>query len=134
MKFNWKNRNEIDDIYIHDSIFKGYFYDYEKREIELYCEYIYSEEEIDEIKFVFHNVIMNQLQSCCLWGTGIHVLVVYYDENNILLEEAKQQVEEAKRKWGRVTFIDDEKMEYLPIVFEMNSGDILMIVCEEFEY
>lgn len=133
VKFNWENRNEIDNIYIHDSIFKGYSYDYDKREIELYCEYKYAEEKTDEMKFIFHNVFMTQLQSCSLWGNGLHVLGVYYDPDSFLLREAKQMIEEAKNKWGGQTYLD-EKMEYLPIVFEMNSGDVLMIACEEFEY
>ena len=46
---------EIEKVQSH-SIFKGYSYDYDKREIELYCEYKYAEEKTDEMKFIFQYI------------------------------------------------------------------------------
>ena len=86
----------------------------------------------ERIEFTFHNVLMHKLQSCCLWGPGVHVLVVYYDEENPLLKEAMELLKNEKKKHGCL-YLDDN-IHYVTVVFELNSGDCITIVCESFEY
>ena len=38
MKINYINKNEIDNLYLHDSIFYGYQYNYDERIISFSCE------------------------------------------------------------------------------------------------
>ena len=35
MKFTFKNKKEIQNLYLHDSLFKGFTYDYEERKLSL---------------------------------------------------------------------------------------------------
>ena len=46
MKFTFKNKKEIQNLYLHDSLFKGFTYDYEERKLSLS---IMNEEESKKI-------------------------------------------------------------------------------------
>ena len=41
MEFTYENRKEIEKQYIHASEFTGFEYDYDKREIRLFCDYYF---------------------------------------------------------------------------------------------
>ena len=37
MRFNYQNQEKVNDLYVHDSDFEGFCYDYDKRQIKLSC-------------------------------------------------------------------------------------------------
>ena len=71
------------------------------------------------------------MQSCLFWKGGDSILVVYLDENN---DELKHLIEIQNSK---PDLYDgsclSESTDYLPVVFEINSGDVLLIICESLD-
>lgn len=60
MLYNHNNKGDIDKISLHDAIFEGLNYDYDKREICFICKHYYVKK---IYSFRFHNVIYSKLQS-----------------------------------------------------------------------
>ena len=54
MKFTFKNKKEIQNLYLHDSLFKGFTYDYEERKLSLS---IMNEEESKKIVLTFSDIL-----------------------------------------------------------------------------
>ena len=128
MRIDFTNRKEIDKLYIHDSFFEGYVYNYYKRQINFSCNNSYLKK---KFIFTFNNVIFSSMQSCLFWLGGNSILVVYLDENN---DELKHLIEIQNSK---PDLYDgsclSESTDYLPVVFEINSGDVLLIICESLD-
>ena len=59
-----ENKSIIDELYIHDSIFTGFNYDYINRKVYFVCENPYLNMKFD---FKFHNVLLLNMQSCSFW-------------------------------------------------------------------
>ena len=123
MWFDAKNRTEVDELYIHDSIFVGFSYDYDKRVIYLNCDNYYNLKK--QFKFEFHNVIWCGMQSCLFWGGGNSIMDIHLEEPCAKMEELYRISDEM-----RPPSYMDRSISYLPVGFLLNSGDTLLIICE----
>lgn len=122
MWFDAKNREKVDELYIHDSEFAGFSYDYDKRVVYLNCDNYYLKK---RFKFVFHNVIWCGMQSCLFWGGGNSILDIHLEEPCAKMEELYTMSEKM-----RPPFHVNRSISYLPVGFLINSGDTLLIICE----
>lgn len=124
-----ENKNVIDALYIHDSIFTGFDYDYANRKIHFTCENLYLNRKFD---FEFYNVLLFDMQSCSFWHGGNRILDMFVEEStpqmNELLEIQKQYQELYEGSYL------DRGILYLQIKFQINSGDVLFIICEHIEF
>lgn len=125
MLINWKNKNTLDMLYVHDSIFSGYVYDYSERTIRLECHNTFLNR---LFRFTFHNVVYQNLQSCAFWGAGnsiLYITEIDYPEGFVTL----MQLQKEKQSLYFDSFLD-KGLHFLSVEIQVNSGDILQIVCE----
>ena len=61
INFNFDNKEKVKDLYIHDSEYVGFSYDYDQRKVFLSCDNAYLKK-IFHLKF--NNVILCNMQSC----------------------------------------------------------------------
>lgn len=126
MNFSWSNREKIDNLYIHDSEFIGYTYSYDTHQILLTCENYFLKK---VFYFTFNNVVYHNMQSCSFWGPGNSILCVYLGDkslHDIFLPIARGAQNDPNPCW--------EFEKYIHIVFEINSGDLLNIFCENVDF
>ena len=128
-KINHNNKQEVDDMYIHDSKFTGYLYDYDKRQISFSCNNIFLKK---EFSFLFQNVILCEMQSCSFWHGGDSILVISLVDNPPQLKQL-MKVQSENQELYRDSYLD-KGISYLSVQFEMNSGDTLLIICESFDW
>ena len=125
---NNDNKNEVNNLYIRDSIFTGFQYDYTERQILLTCNNAYLNK---SFFFKFNNVIFSKLESFQLWGEGSRIMY-------IALEEDAKELDELTKKYSskpdyKLSYLGQETP-YLVINFLINSGDELYIICESIDY
>lgn len=131
MHIDFSNKEKIKDIYIHDSIFEGFSYDYEKRQVELLCTNIHSCTK-QKISFYFDNVIFFQMQSCYFFGPGVNVYDIWLDEKPPELDKL-MEIQNAKAELYDHSYLTGG-IQYLSIRLMINSGDELLVICESVEF
>lgn len=125
-----ENKNIINDLYIHDSIFEGYSYDYENRIITFSCDNHYLKK---RFKFKFNNVIFSKLQSCCFWGINCcYIYDVKLRENTDDFHQL-MNIKNTNPDWFKNSYLDKKDIEYITIEFKLNSGDTILIICENID-
>lgn len=89
MRITCANKQQLDEIYIHDALFDGFSYDYERRTIGMVCSKPW---EYWRVSLCFENVIFFSHQSCDFWGRGENVMWLSVVENPEALQKllAKQ--------------------------------------------
>ncbi len=129
MIYNYNNKEEFDKIYLHDSIFEGFNYNYDDREISFLCKHYY----VNKIyNFRFHNVIYSKLQSCFFWGGGNCVYDIYCTETPDEFKKLIHDVQTNKHIYFEHSYLD-RGINYVTIEIMINSGDSLIIICESVE-
>lgn len=129
MLYNHNNKEEFDKIYLHDAIFEGFNYDYDKREICFTCKH-YDTNKI--YNFKFHNVIYSKLQSCSFWNGGNSVYDIYSTEMPDEFTQLIQDIQNNAAINFEVSYLN-RGITYIAIETTINSGDTLLIVCENVE-
>lgn len=120
--YDWSNREQIDKLYIHDSEFTGYQYDYDEHQIRFTCENYYLKK---TFRFVFRNVVYHDMQSCSFWGLGNSILCIYLG-NRALHDIALPIAEGALNNPNPCR----EFERHMQVVFELNSGDVFNVFCD----
>lgn len=141
MNINYTNRDEINRLYLHDSIFCGFTYDYEKRQIEFSCkgfelkkrENLQSETDDTDMlpriyNFQFNNIVLCDMQSCVFWGKSSRIYGVWVEEQSPKFDEL-MEIQKANAENYQGSYLDKE-IKYFAFILQMISGDILTIVCE----
>ena len=129
MKINSINKERIEDIYLHDSVYSGYTYDYSRRQIHLSCRNSWTKKQHD---FLFENVIYCSMQSCSFWHGGNSMMGISLDEQPIQMAELISIQNEHKDLYKN-SFLD-RGITYIALRIEINSGDTLLIICECIDY
>lgn len=129
MIIDCKNKESIKDLYIHDSIFDGYCYNYSKRQISLSCENSFLKKRFD---FIFNNVIFSSMQSCSFWHGGNSILDIYLEENTAQMNQLLE-IQNSNQDLYEDSYID-KGINYLSVGIKINSGDMLFIICEKIEF
>ena len=128
MYITYENKKQVDDIYVHDSTFTGFLYNYEDREIVLSCKNIYLKK---ELHFVFSNVVHVNLQSCSFWHGGDSIYALYLGDASV--QEQILRAYGENNNWLEGSYLD-EGISFILVVIQINSGDVLEILCEGIEY
>lgn len=132
MRINYKNRDEIEQQYRHDYRFKGYYYDYDNREIILTCVNLQNNR---EMSMVFHNVIFSELQSCEFWGGGNSIYYIWNEEitpqmkHLLEIQKKNKEIQEKNKEIYNVSLLMED-IQYLQVQIMLNSGDNLLVICE----
>lgn len=129
MHINYYNKSEFNKINSHDSEFTGYLYDYDKRQIKIWFNNHFLKK---ILYFEFNNVIFCEMQSCYFWGGGNSIYTISLVENpeqfNRLIKIQNSNPDLYKRSYL------DKGICYITIKLEINSGDVLLIICENVDY
>ena len=129
MRIRFENKNQLNNIHIHDSEFAGYCYDYDKRQVCFSCNNIFDKK---VVSFVFENVVLLHLQSCSFWHGGNSILwMSVLDKNEYLEELISQQLANAEK--FKSSYLD-RGIQYVALEFTIHSGDTLLIICESISY
>lgn len=129
LKIGYENREMlIDDIYVHDSFFAGFCYNYEEKKISFSCKNNFLKK---CFSFDFQNVIFLNVQSCGFWGGGNCVLWIELLENSKYMQEL---VARANKTNSFEFSALDTKTRFLEIEIQINSGDAIFIICESLDF
>ena len=129
MRVNYINKNEVNNIYIHDSIFYGYQCDYNNRTISFFCE---NKPSGKKTYFKFNNVIFCSMQSCLFWGGGNNIIDLYVKENEIEKEQLIE-IQKCNKVYHDFSRLLKEGA-FFTVELQINSGDTLTIICEDLDY
>lgn len=124
-----ENKSIIDELYIHDSIFTGFNYDYINRKVYFVCENPYLNKKFD---FKFYNVLLLDMQSCSFWHGGNRILDIFIEESTPQMNELFE-IQKQYKELYEGSYLD-RKILYLQVKFQINSGDVLLIICEYIEF
>lgn len=129
MRFVYENREELDKEYLHDGVFEGYQYHYEKRQIEMSC--------IDgfftkRIHLVFNNVIFSEMQSCEFWGSCARIYEIWHEDESFQMKYLQDILKSDKNKYdiNQLT----EGIDFIQVKIQIISGDTLFIICESLDW
>ena len=135
MKIDYTNKQQFDDIYLHDAVFEGFSYVYEKREIRFDCTHDWLKK---RNAFRFSNVIFFEMQGCRFWGPCANIYHGWVEENaepfQRLLEMQREDEEKAPKDGDRSYSLLADGTEYFAVCIQMLSGDKLLIICESIDW
>ena len=125
MFINYKNKNEIDKINIHDYIFENMHYNYDARTINLV-----ATDDINNIKYNinFDNVIMCIVQSCSFWNGGNSILGISILEESEVLDNL-YGIQNSNINLYKHSYLAKDNI-YIPFYMQINSGDDILIIAE----
>lgn len=129
MRIDYKNKDQINQIYVHDSIFEGFIYREEDKNLYInlknYC--------INKIfKLLFCNVLIINCELCQFWGESPNILDWEVSENGSIIQNIKKKQKENNKLYSN-SLVDLEKS-YMEVKITFTSGDIIEIVCEYIEF
>ncbi|MGN1111606.1 MAG: hypothetical protein ACI4RP_00235 [Acutalibacteraceae bacterium] len=130
MEIGYYNRNFLDsEIYLHDSVYEGFNYEYKNRQISLKCINRY----INKIfYFTFNNVVLANMQSCLFWGGGNTVYDIEVLDSLEQLDELRK-IKESNPVWFEGSELEKNK-EFIIVNIMLVSGDELVIVCSTVDF
>lgn len=120
-----KNLETIDDIYVHDSDFSSFFYDYKDRRLNLALTNHHLKQ---TISLCFNNVIYFNMQSCCFWGPSSMVYDMWSDPSPVFFQELQKKRETNYEEFYQ-SYLDRD-CTYISIIIKIVSGDELQVTCE----
>ena len=121
------NKKDLDKICVHDGIFTGFEYDYEKRQIRFTLDLTLKQ----PINFCLLNVIWLEIQSCSFWHGGMNVMWISIEEKSPQLDQLLL-LQEQKKELYAGSYLD-KGIEYMTVEIQLNSGDTILAVCEKLE-
>lgn len=123
MIINLKNKEEIDNYYVHDSIIEEYKYNYEKKEIQINMLNYYQ-----KIKhtFIFKEVYYCEIINIDSWGKGSDILDWELIENDSKINDLNKIYE----KYNEKNCFDGLQVSSK---FTLSSGDSIKIIFREVE-
>ncbi|HIW51152.1 MAG TPA: hypothetical protein IAA10_09410 [Candidatus Blautia intestinavium] len=131
MKFTFKNKKEIQNLYLHDSLFKGFTYDYEERKLSLS---IMNEEESKKIVLTFSDILFLKMEAYGLWGKGVErINSMWLEEKSDYMNKAQKLLAEEKEKYPEC-YEHAPAINYFQINLQVLSGDEISIICESMDW
>ncbi len=128
-----KNKNEIDNLYIHDTFINKIEINHSKREATLFIEGYKKRKYIIGIE----GVLLIECEYLNLWkSTDYKVLDIFlYDddiEREISIKEQKENKRIIQNTNNKQSYVRYEgSKELIKIGIELDSGDIIKIICEK---
>lgn len=131
MEISYYNRHFLDDeLYIHDSIFTGFSYDYDKKHILLKCQNLYLNKVFN---FAFNNVIVTNMQTCGFWGIGANAIYAIDVLDKFHQLDELMELKKTKPDWFNNSALDTDKL-LIIVQIIINSGDTITIVCSTVDF
>lgn len=130
MVIDYKNKNSIQQkIYVHDAIFNGFNYEYEKNLITFEAVECYYKKKFN---FRFCNVFGFEMQACDSWCKGSNIIDWELGDlyGNKLTEKLSHWKVNEKYFGSRLENID----KVVESIITLSSGDTLTIVCEYIDF
>lgn len=122
------NRDTLHLLPFSDYWFKGFSYEYDADTLTVALQ---DQSESKQFHLIFHQTVLFRMQSCNPWGKGNAVYDLTYQEDSPLLT-LLQQVKSDNQVNIDKSKLDNE-VDYLCLSVCLNSGDELLIVCENVE-
>ena len=129
MLIDFHNTHLSKIFYEHDCTFSGFTYDYENRTVQFCMNNCFNR---IEQSFKLNNVVLFKLQSCSFWHGGNAVYDICCYQEHLFLREL-EAIREENRDNIPGSFLDSET-EFIVFELQINSGDILLAICESVEY
>ncbi len=129
MRFVYRNRHELDKMYLHDGIFEGYYYNYEKRQVKMSCiDGFYSK----RVHLVFNNVVFSEMQSCEFWYPTARIYAIWHEDEGRQMKYLQDILELNKEKYdiNQLT----EGIDFIQVKLQILSGDTLFVICESLDW
>lgn len=120
-----------DEIYIHDSFFTGFCYDYLQKQIDLSCVNYFLNK---KFFFKFQKVLSFDMQSCNFWGSDNRILWIELVEESSFMKGLVEQEEAINGSLPFIPSVLDNTEKLLEIKIQISSGDVLFIICELVEF
>lgn len=130
MKINYKNEKEVEKIYVHDAFFEAFQYDYMKKEINIKLNNIFINK---KHKCIFKAVIYCEIIGTELWGQVERIIDWEIIENSKKLNELLLADKKDNNDYINSLFKRKPNVKYITTKFTLNSGDIVLIICEEID-
>ncbi len=129
MIIDCNNKAVINNLYIHDSYFQGFTYNYTDHSIVFECINPYLNK---TFIFKFINVIFFSTQECDFWGGGDRILEWYSDDCQDILTHLFQEQKGIDNQY--LELLEVKYRPYIQICFLINSGAQLTIICEKVDF
>ena len=128
MIFDYYNQQKIDDQYIHDSDFEGFSYDNGRGRVTTICV-----NRFEKIKntLIFHEVFGVETQACKFWGGGNSVCDIWIGEGTLIRKLLEDFSHNSNGSWYDPS---EELKQCIEVCLQVNSGDMLTIVCKQLEW
>ena len=128
MHVAYNNLKALDDVYVHDSAFSSFLYDYQDRRLNLT---LINRHLSQTISLYFNNVICFNMQSCCFWGPSSVVYDMWSDPSPAFFQELQKKRETDYEDFYQ-SYLDRE-CTYISIIIKIASGDELQVTCESID-
>lgn len=128
MIISFKNQQAFNELYLHDSIFLNFNFDYEHRMIKISYK---NHEEQKLYELTFRQVVAFQAQTCCFWGPSSRIYHAWIDEDPVYFESLLRIQAENAEKYSSSNL--DRGLSYISIVLQLISGDDIRITCESIQ-
>lgn len=137
-QYTYKNKEEINNIYIHDSYFGDINVNINNKEIHILLKGKYLENKGEHFKnesctLSFQNVIHFECNRLDLWGGEENrILDLYLEEDDSVKQFISSKVKKEQEKCypTPIEFIQDTE-KFISICILTNTGDVTNIVCEK---
>lgn len=130
MKINYKNKKEVEKIYVHDAFFETFQYDYIKKEINIKLNNIFINK---KHKCTFKEVIYYEIIGIELWGQVERIIDWEIVEDSKKLNELVLADKKTDFDYINSLFKRKPNVKYITTKFTLNSGDTVLIICEEID-
>lgn len=140
--YTYQNRKEINEVYLHDSLFYDVIINIEKKTIEMNLnrwepdEYEYDK--YNKCKVTFENVLHFEFDRLDFWGDGgERINTIFLGDDNLPHNYIKGKLEKATEEYRAKNcsdpqdFFSKDKEKFINIGLEIMSGDIISIICEK---
>jgi len=129
MKINYENKYIINDIYVHDSIFEGFTYKEDEKEVLIEMRNYFLKK---TFKIKFCNTIVLNCEMCQFWGRSDNILNWEIDNVQSFLKDVIKKQKENEKLYEFSLLSKGKK--YIESRFIQSSGDVITIVCEYIEF
>lgn len=128
MKINYLNEKEVEKIYVHDAFFEVFQYNYIEKEIVIKLNNIFINKQHE---CLFKEVIYCEIIGTELWGQVERIIDWEIIENSEKLNELLIADKTADFDYINSLFRRKPEIKYVTTKFTLNSGDVIIIICEE---
>lgn len=128
-QYTYKNKEEINNIYIHDSYFSNININMNNKKIYATLEGEYLKNKACSL--IFENIIHCEFSRIELWGIGeSRILEIYVDEENSVKKYIEDKIKKEQDEGTNICEFKQDINKFITIGILICTGDIISITCE----